>query len=547
MHNSHRGQGRGRGRGQSRWRGNHDPPKSQHMPNSRQHGVWQPGPPQNGSASVTYQSSSNLQHSGAHPIPPGSYVNPNFGNPYSTSNGPQHSSELNGITNWKAGSPQRTIAGHKRKLEALRGPPRPKKQPGLATAPAVPGFGAPILPATPNATANSPGMQESTQWKQKTIRKGLGLTPATHDPQYPPPDDEQDGREIDEEAIYAELGDKLTFEHNGVIMSLNSQADLAAWKTERQKRWPTKSRMAEREEERRRIGEARKRLLASAGSLQRSPGGTNPKSKIRRGKGFGSKIDGAARDHGSGPAESLGADANAQPQTELEKTKAQLEKQTRSLDELRKKVAESKARNRKAKADMERLNESNRPNEEPNGISAECPSVRADLEEALGGAIYEDGEEENVGEDDGSDDSVLESSSDVSLDSSSESDSDDDAPEEVTSRPPPSATPGRQKLPCRYYTTSGYCRDGDSCRFGHEVPSRKPQDQNTVRPQQEQRDYQQARRNPPPPRLDTVIEKKSIFQRLKEQEQAGEDRLALQVIKYLGKAGLFADAEPEDV
>ena len=40
-------------------------------------------------------------------------------------------------------------------------------------------------------------------------------------------------------------------------------------------------------------------------------------------------------------------------------------------------------------------------------------------------------------------------------------------------------------------------------------------------------------------------DRKTIFQRLKEQEQEGEDRLALQVVKWLGKAGFFAAPEAD--
>ena len=43
------------------------------------------------------------------------------------------------------------------------------------------------------------------------------------------------------------------------------------------------------------------------------------------------------------------------------------------------------------------------------------------------------------------------------------------------------------------------------------------------------------------PRLDpsATAEKKSIFQRLMEQQQEEEDRLVLQVVKHLGSAGFF--------
>jgi hypothetical protein len=84
------------------------------------------------------------------------------------------------------------------------------------------------------------------------------------------------------------------------------------------------------------------------------------------------------------------------------------------------------------------------------------------------------------------------------------------------------------------------CRDGDSCRFRHELSSRAP----SARPAQPQPDKPAFDRFAP--KLDPKTDvKKSIFERLMEQEEQSDDRLALQVIKALGQAGLFKLPETE--
>jgi hypothetical protein len=64
--------------------------------------------------------------------------------------------------------------------------------------------------------------------------------------------------------MFAELGTKLTFEHNGSIISLSSPADLARWKSERLKNFPTRTRMAAKVDEKRAMGDMRKKLLIQA-------------------------------------------------------------------------------------------------------------------------------------------------------------------------------------------------------------------------------------------------------------------------------------------
>jgi hypothetical protein len=112
----------------------------------------------------------------------------------------------------------------------------------------------------------------------------LGLTP-DEEPQYSPSEHETDDpgadEDVDEEAMAAELGTKLNFEHNGTIISLSSPADLARWKSERLKNFPTRTRMAAKEDEKRAIGDMRKRLLVEAVAILRA--GT-PQTAVRMSK-----------------------------------------------------------------------------------------------------------------------------------------------------------------------------------------------------------------------------------------------------------------------
>jgi hypothetical protein len=93
---------------------------------------------------------------------------------------------------------------------------------------------------------------------------------------------------------------------------------------------------------------------------------------------------------------------------------------------------------------------------------------------------------------------------------------------------------------CRYFAASGMCRDGDTCRFRHELSSKAP----SARPAQPQQDRPAYDRYAP--KLDPKInDRKSIFERLVEQEEKGDDKLALQVIKALGQAGFFKESATE--
>ena len=486
-------------------------------------------------------------------LPPGAFINPDFAKHAAPSNLQQHQGYAPSA---RPGSPHdqaqqksnplsRTAAGHKRKLEALRPPPQDRmKKAAPQTAPAVPSFGASILPSKPATSKTQSTVKTGATSKQKLPPRSLGLTPGTNDLQYSSSDGEDEGKEVDEEAMYAELGTKLTFEHNGVVMSLGSEADLAAWKKERQKNWPTKARVAERDQERQRVGEERKRLLAGARILSQSTQ-SKPKSKTRRGKHSESGTSGRTCGQGAVLPGNDGAETDKVQVSELEKTKMKLKEQTDRLDELRRKVAESEARNRAARAQLDARNE-----EKAIAVAkaATAETLAATTAADLNGGVSADveaGSQDETDLDDAEESSTTSSSSDS--DSTPEADLDDDGPpEEVASKPTADTGPAPQRLLCRYFIASGYCRDGDLCRYRHELPQRPSAgSRSQLQPHQETQQMQHALRRARPPEIESNIEKKSIFQRLVDQEQDEEDRLALKVIKYLGTAGFFKPVSDE--
>ena len=401
-------------------------------------------------------------------------------------------------------------------------------KPAPQTAPAIPSFGASLpLPSKPPGVSSTvkayaeQGDAVQSNQQSKNRGKSLGLIPTLADPQASSSDSEDDDQEVDEEATFAELGDKLTFEHNGVVMSLNSQADLNAWKKERQKNWPTKVRMAERAEERRKIGEERKRLLAGNEALMRSSKDGSVKSRTNRGHGGSKRVDAKTgtrvrNDETMSPK---------QPGTGIGKAKKELDEQASRLDELRRKVKESEAKNRRAKAQQDPasgsvITKSFAVDTSPNG----SPNLRRDMEDS---AQQDDNLEESDA--DSEESSLLESSSVLSSDSADDDDSSSDygPPEEITSKLTKTAIQG-----------VGQGDDALSLRHEQRPSIRSVPINNTTE------SHRPSRRNNAdgPPRLEQRTTRKSIYDRLVEQEQLEEDRLALKVIKYLGKAGFFNES-----
>jgi hypothetical protein len=433
--------------------------------------------------------------------------------------------------------PGRTQAGHKRKLDALRGPQQPReKKPGLQTAPSVPSFGAPLLPPTPLTNTARPHTQPQVVNIPTRTQAGprtLGLTPKEgNEPDYP---SESEDDEVDEEAQFAELGTKLTFEHNGEVMTLNNEADLAAWKEERRKQFPTNDRVSQKQDEAWRIGEERKRLLAAVARLHQAPRNRNAEVKTR------SLREPPKITEEIVAPELLDTDMKDAPDQESEEPTPAVP----SIQEIEEPLGDSTV------ATIATSTITDQPDVAQEPISYRAPSTGATIHEsrlqqlgleeprALPGINMDDTDDESdaevaaVDEDIGA--AAPRAPVEVEAEPSSDADSDNDGPpEQASSKPRPSAASDAQRPVCRYFAASGRCRDGDVCRFRHELSSRAP----SARPAQPQPDKPAYDRFAP--KLDPKSnDRKSIFERLVEQEEQGDDRLALQVIKALGQTGFF--------
>lgn len=471
--------------------------------------------------------------------PPGAYVNPNFIGNGKTSTNALNSQPNEIHTSWHgqghailATSPpsaqynSRTAAGHKRKLDALRGPQEPReKRPAPPAAPSVPSFGALILPMSGNAPSNQPNGHQTSMTRnqnQKPTAKSIGLTPGDKVEAENFSDSAQEDNDVDEEAQCAELGTKLTFEHNGEVMSLNNEADLAVWREERRKKWPTSNRVAEKEDDRKRIGAERKRLLAAAAGIHRMPRSRKVETRQKtttRGTDAGKKAE--PETHAPALIELNGKHARC----------GMIE------------VVEASATQPKATDTTESPRTEAQPSSdatEPSLLRDQCPGEGTgkgvDSVPRLPGISMEDTDDEGdavVGAPDQA--GSLSSSSDLSSDSGSESDS--EGPPEASSTKQTEPAPSHARKPvCRYFAASGSCRDGDTCRFRHELSARAPAAALHTNQQASRPAYDRFA-----PKLDQPSEKgrKSIHERLVEQEQLEQDRLTLKAIKALGEAGFF--------
>jgi hypothetical protein len=485
--------------------------------------------------------------------PPGSHINPNFtglrqdtnsnasyqpsertfysrGGGYGSRAPTNTRRDSNSHREAQDDGPGRTQAGHKRKLDALRGPQQPReKKPGPQTAPSVPSFGAPIFPSTttsasPQPTANT--QRDQTTARPKPMSRTLGLTPK--DGTEPDILSESEDEDIDEEAQFAELGTKLTFEHNGEVMTLNNEADLAAWRAERRKQFPTSVRVSQKESEMWQIGEERKRLLAAVASLHRAP--RNRKSEVK------------TRSLHEPPKDKEEATRSLQSDARVQELPEEQSHDFAPLVEEIESQPEPPVNDELVTQDdpMDAQNYVE-PTEAAPVISREQALSLLDPEQhtqkALPGIAMDETDDESDADAATLDVEADAAVPDVEEEPAHDSASDDDGPpEQTSSKPRPSAASDASKPVCRYFAASGRCRDGDTCRFRHELSSKAP----SARPAQPQQDRPAYDRYAP--KLDPKTnDRKSIFERLVEQEEKGDDRLALQVIKALGQAGFFKE------
>ncbi|KAF2707743.1 hypothetical protein K504DRAFT_458222 [Pleomassaria siparia CBS 279.74] len=367
-------------------------------------------------------------------------------------------------------------------------PPRAKAK----TAPAIPNFGS-VLP-----TLKRPAPSKSIDGASKKNRRmDLGLTQRKQLAPESSSSDEDEDEDVDEEAMLSEqiINKGAIFEHEGLNISLQTPAEIAAWIKDRKRQYPTTKRIAEKAKEK---AEKREGEIA----FLRKVNGDTEKRKPR------------IRTAQPTPAPVAHTPADIR---KTEEQKAIMEKRQAELQDLRNRLHESLAINR-AKA-LE-------TNEPVLKTSVDKPqSIDLGL-----GYSSDEGNVDKADEEDSSeleDSSVVSSSSEESEDSEDESDSDSDAPpEEMSAKksipqiavPPPPPIPAivAPKLNiCTIWKQYGHCKNGNACRWEH--PRRDKREKKTE-----------------------MLEKpKGLFERLVEQEKDKADMLALDAIKFLGQHGFL--------
>jgi hypothetical protein len=463
----------------------------------------------------------------------------------------------------------------------------PTPRPKVAVAPAVPAFGGSLPgPFPPPASKVHADLPKPTQHQLPKKRKTnfLGLTPDGIDAESSSEDDN------DEESALAATNNPLLIEYRGQTMSLGSKADIKAWIAERKKRWPTKERveLREAEDKKRRDeqAEARRKVIESRNEEQirrrevaEQERRTREEAEIAR-----KEAEKAARKLEKN-------EKQGSKETKEEKQRKKLEKLLAKAEKLKKKIQrEGKDTELPTRIDLEmkpeviggsisltdpttiaeNLGRDAEPQpalsvetvqveemEEmevvrPVTLNCETPWIPQPHDEVQPKSIIPVAVPENISavitHGDGLAESSEDSDLDDSTDSSSESDSDDDnssttssAPEETSARipvsglppvPPPSITSARI---CRDFASKGYCRAGDHCRYRHELPERGSRSKEQAKEKKERvpRDIDVGRKK----------ERKTLWQRLVEQEQEQESRTAAMAIRFMGENGMLGTFE----
>lgn len=321
---------------------------------------------------------------------------------------------------------------------------KPSSAPKVQVAPAVPGFGAPLLPQKHPALLSSGG-----GIKQRSST-GLGLIPQDYgSPDNSDQDEDEDEEEVDEEAALSALQNgPLSFEFNGELSTLSSAADIAEWIEERKKRWPSKRRVEEKEleiqsrmEERRRIEQETRAAIASASGGEYQP---VERRDDRQQRQLRKPATDRRAKHNEGST--------------LEDTQKELALQMQKVEELQKLLAEKgQGQGQPTTGTAEQDVDTTEQHEQ----AASTDSV--DIDQSL----------ETSNPDGPTDDQHL-------------SDSDSDAPPEQTSSkpsqpirvPPPSASsktqPKQQQAEakqCISFLNQGRCKFGNKCRYKHDASS----------------------------------------------------------------------------
>ncbi|GAB7348017.1 hypothetical protein MBLNU459_g5509t1 [Dothideomycetes sp. NU459] len=196
---------------------------------------------------------------------------------------------------------------------------KPTNVPKTQAAPAVPSFGAPLLPQVSAA---------ATPASKGTIgKKKLGLIPQDYD-------SDESEHDVDEEAAFVDRqSEPLTFEFNGELATLNSSADIAAWIEERKKRWPSKRRIEEKKEEVQKRMQERRRIEEETRAAATKSSSTHDASLGRI----------ALPPHKQKQPKPRNPEARIK-ETTLDETRKELEKQMQKVEDLQRLLAQSESR-----------------------------------------------------------------------------------------------------------------------------------------------------------------------------------------------------------
>lgn len=443
-------------------------------------------------------------------VPPGSYVNPAFaratalpsnGVNYADSPQRQVGYKTHALAALSPASATPTL-GLKRKLDSFQ---RAQCQSDLQN--------------RRTSTSNSSGLPSQTgphrayvgrpQQSKEFKVNVLGLTPGNSEPHYTSSESEGEDESIDEEALLVHgLGSNLTFhDTNGELRTLSTAADLVAWRNARRANFPTKNRLSQKHARKRQIGAERKRFLTEAKeALHNAMCSEWPTSNTlpiqRRVKTKYSRLDAGASHVASSAVPTFSAGRS------LSQTYA---KESDCLEN---------------RSDQSRLSMSVTINDLEEAHAEHAHERTQDIHEPW---IDDDGKPEASNP---KRDAVLSSTRPALSKDVLDWDSSDEPPEETTSKQRP--TPKTKSIACKQFVVGGYCRDGSTCRFMHELPDRARLEHERI--------VDLQKNDPFAPVLDESDHdsRKTLHQRLLARDRDDEEQLALQVIKYLGSKSFFS-------
>ncbi|GAB7342522.1 hypothetical protein MBLNU457_g0709t1 [Dothideomycetes sp. NU457] len=312
---------------------------------------------------------------------------------------------------------------------------KPEIKPKVNVAPAVPSFGAPLFQPPPPARGSAAGSSNTPGQQPKTR---LGLVPRGDEEDVASSESEEDDNLDEEAAFQASSTGPMTFEYNGEVAKLETQADIKAWIEERKKSWPSRRKIDEKQAEVQARMEERRRI----------------EEETRVATTYGSRTNGQRQIH------------------QHKSTQQSQSEDPRDVD----------------------------------SKTVSAPSIQTETEHgqtAQQSDVEQDGPSQKA-----------------------EAQSDDDsAPEEVSSRVTPYAVvPDVSAKICNTFAATGRCKFGKKCRYQHVRPIGAPEP---------------ASRSGQDRTADSTPKRKTLFDRMVEQEDDESDLLALQAIKYLGNLGFF--------